>query len=431
MIRDIAELLKAFADSEKAMLALQNIKHAPTIGDMYEGLTADILKKSLPDHLNLTVTKGFVWDGKDMLSGQIDCMLVQGSGIKIPYTDNYKWHVKDVIAVFEVKKNLFGKDFNDSYDHLNGISKIYSNWISIADGNQKMDISHTRRVFSQITGSALGESQKIAELPINLGLIFNTIIHEQFAPIRIVLGYNGFKSEHTLRDALIKFLGSKVSTQGYGAISLPQQIICGNASLVKFNGFPYYNPMSNDKWMIIGSSTDNPILILLELLWTRLSMISEMPELFGEDLDMENFSSLISVKPLERKDNPGQWGWMYYYDEVSKTDLEQPKSPVKWEPFELTGDQFVIVNSICAGEDVDITEAEYIKFVSSSGVSADQFTKDLISTSLVALDGNILRMTSLQCMCVIWSDGRYLAADDNTGRFSRWMSHELEQKKAR
>ena len=33
----------------------------------------------------------------------------------------YQWHVKDVIAVFEVKKNLFGGDLSDAYLHLRDV----------------------------------------------------------------------------------------------------------------------------------------------------------------------------------------------------------------------------------------------------------------------------------------------------------------------
>ncbi|EGM3996454.1 hypothetical protein IRR87_004535, partial [Salmonella enterica] len=42
-IKNIADLLSAFSLEEKEKIAQQYIKHAPTIGKMYEGLTKDIL----------------------------------------------------------------------------------------------------------------------------------------------------------------------------------------------------------------------------------------------------------------------------------------------------------------------------------------------------------------------------------------------------
>ena len=40
MINTLSELLKEFVDAETVALNKHNIKHRPTIGEMYEGLTA-------------------------------------------------------------------------------------------------------------------------------------------------------------------------------------------------------------------------------------------------------------------------------------------------------------------------------------------------------------------------------------------------------
>ena len=47
MIHDIANLLRAFAEKEVEALEEAGIKHAPTIGEMYDGLTADILGRTI------------------------------------------------------------------------------------------------------------------------------------------------------------------------------------------------------------------------------------------------------------------------------------------------------------------------------------------------------------------------------------------------
>ncbi|WP_420884141.1 DUF6602 domain-containing protein [Rhizobium tibeticum] len=72
---------------------------------MYEGLTKDLLNKAIPDGLDLKIVSGFVIDGKGGSSGQLDCMLVRGEGSPVPFVDGlFQWHVRDVLAVFEVKK---------------------------------------------------------------------------------------------------------------------------------------------------------------------------------------------------------------------------------------------------------------------------------------------------------------------------------------
>ena len=118
MIRSISDLLKSFIDQEIKKLDEFDLKHGPTIGKMYEGLTSDILNKTVPEKLNLKTTTGVIYDDTGLMTGEIDCMLVRGEGLKIPYTESYKWHIKDVIVVFEVKKTLYSAELKDSFNHL-------------------------------------------------------------------------------------------------------------------------------------------------------------------------------------------------------------------------------------------------------------------------------------------------------------------------
>lgn len=76
MITSFTQLLRELQVAEDAQLRKQNITHAPTIGDMYEGLTKDILSRAIPEELGLQLVDGFVVDRAGNLSRQIDCMLV-------------------------------------------------------------------------------------------------------------------------------------------------------------------------------------------------------------------------------------------------------------------------------------------------------------------------------------------------------------------
>ena len=80
MIHDISNLLRSFAEREVEVLEAAGIRHAPTVGEMYEGLTADILGRTIPPGLDLKVVSGFAEDHNGKLSNQIDCMLVRGEG---------------------------------------------------------------------------------------------------------------------------------------------------------------------------------------------------------------------------------------------------------------------------------------------------------------------------------------------------------------
>ena len=214
---------------------------------MYEGLTADILGRTIPPGLELQVVSGFAEDDDGKLSNQIDCMLVRGEGTPIPYTGKFKWHIKDVIAVIEVKKNLFSKGLDEAYHQLREVLETHSRWIQKAKGSGQQDVRPSRRAFSEITGVAAPPYKQLKELPPELEYIFHTIVGDQFSPIRIAFGYGGFNSEHGLRKGFLNFLEDKKMQLGYGPQAYPQQIVAGGASLVKFSGHPYRAPMNDDK----------------------------------------------------------------------------------------------------------------------------------------------------------------------------------------
>lgn len=429
MIYDIANLLRAFADQELKALKAAGIRHAPTIGKMYEGLTADILERTLPPGLDLQVVSGFATDDEGHLSGQIDCMLVRGKGIPIPYTDEFKWHVQNIIAVIEVKKNLFSKELADAFEQLRDVLETHSRWIQNVKGGASVDIRPSLRVFAEMTGVIAPSHSKLSELPEELEYIYHTIVGDQFTPIRIAFGYGGFSSETGLRKGFLKFIQDKTLVHGYGPHSFPQLIVAGGASLVKFSGHPYRTPMHDSKMLLLASSRTNPLLLMLELIWTRLTYIQSMPELFGDDLKMEGFVPLLWAKVMENPAQPGQLGWALTAENISRKSLESSPISVNWEPTILTNKQFVIVSELSNESTVDITEEDFISFATESGQSVAEFVDGLIETRLIARSGNELSLITERCVTAILPDGRYIAADDNTGRLTRWITRFMENHK--
>lgn len=64
-----------------------NIGHNPTIGSMYEGLTKDLVKKTIFEGLDLQVVSGKITNEAGQYSKQIDCMIVVGDGVKLPLAE--------------------------------------------------------------------------------------------------------------------------------------------------------------------------------------------------------------------------------------------------------------------------------------------------------------------------------------------------------
>ena len=151
MISTVAELLQSIVEKEKDQLASVPLKHAPTIGDMHEGLTKDILDRAVPSNIGLQVVNGFVVDGNDGMSPQIDCMLVKNIEEQIPYTDHYKCHIKDVIAVIEVKKSLYSADLSDAYWKLYEVQKLFREFVQSDTSYRSPSMNSAMRAFALVT----------------------------------------------------------------------------------------------------------------------------------------------------------------------------------------------------------------------------------------------------------------------------------------
>lgn len=427
MIENVASLLKAFIDQERKKLDKYSLSHGPTIGKMYEGLTSNILDRAIPESLGLHIKCGVIHDGAGNMTGEIDCMLVKGEGEEIPFTDSYKWHIKNVIAVFEVKKSLYSNDLCDAFEHLREVLENYSRYVEPGQGEETFDISSARRVFAETTGIIPPKHKAIDKLPIEKEMIYHTLVMEQLSPVRIILGYHGFRKESTLREALVKFLQENLEQRGFGVGSFPQLIICSKYSLVKMNGQPYTSPMGGPYWNFYASSRTNPVRLILEFIWTRLSRDYGLGGLWGEDLNLQNFSSFLSGKIKQVQD---KIGWDYNYTPLKDEILRSEPSEMPWEPCYLNNTQFVIINRLCAGEIERIDDPSLLKYLNNNGEYIEPFVKSLQKTGLVALNDKQLKLTTDQCQSVILPNGKFAAAENNTGRLTRWIEKYMIQRNA-
>lgn len=422
MIKTVADLLKAFADAERTKLDTEELTHGPTIGAMYEGLTKEIVDRSIPAELGLRVLSGFAsFDGQ--LSGELDCMLVRGEGEQIPYTEKYKWHIKDVIAVFEVKKTLSAADLADSYNHLREVSNLYSKYMESDDAKgDSFNIRWPRKAFSQITGVVAPEHSKVEELPFDLEMIYHTLINEFFGPIRIVVGHHGWKKEKTLRDHIAKMLEDRlINPAGMGVGSFPQLIIGGEFSLVKANGFPYTPPMIKGMWPFLLSTSHNPLRVLLELIFTKLDALYGTSLIEDDSTEQEAMSSCLRARAVQQGDRKG---WEYLYDELSERTMSHRGASYLWEPSELTKGQCVVIDLLCKEMSVNLKDTHFVEFASKEDGGVDAFVRSLVQTQLVAIRNDELVLTTEQCQVIFFGENCY-AGENNAGQLTTWLEHKM------
>lgn len=189
MITSFAQFLQQLQAKEAALLAEEEVRHGPTIGDMYEGLTRELLDRAIPNDLNLRLLQGFVVGVDGKRSHQTDAMLVMGErGRQLPRTDSWEWPIADVLAVFEVKKNLYGAELLDSLDKMRGISLQQQKLLA---QNIQVHLGPSRNAFARITGR-LPRNDEEEDLTSAEAEIYRTVAHEQLAPLRVVFGYEGY-----------------------------------------------------------------------------------------------------------------------------------------------------------------------------------------------------------------------------------------------
>jgi hypothetical protein len=425
MITTVADFLQALIEREKAVLARQpRLNHAPMLGDMYEGLARNVLDRAIFDGLNLQVCEGKIRDAEGKLSGQVDCMIVEGEGDRLPFTDHFLYDVSKVIAAVEVKKTLFGVDLADSFLHLRELKHK-----PVAPDKRKVSLIEDS--WRSVMRRGLPSKEELPTLSAEDAMIHHALVLEAHYPLRIVLGYSGYVSEYQLRNGMISFLSKQMSPQGkarsepgFGINSFPNQIICGNASILKLDGMPFGVPLLSDGyWAFLASQPHKPLHTLLELLWTRLACIYNLPAMiFGEDLDWETVNPLLETK----------WsgdGWGYRSVKMSKTDLAKGVVTVKWEPETVSLAEFTVLNVLCRGEKVNSTDSDLIRWLTSQNTSFEKLAVSLNEKHLAYLRNGELILLTDGCSCAILPDGRYVAGENKTGRLLRWIDRFMDKRK--
>lgn len=431
MINTIAELLERIKEEEKKRIDLLNITHRPTIGNTYEGLTEALLNKAIFKDLNLNiVTNSFIKADDGTRSDEMDIILIEGNGELIPYTkDQFDVSFKQVIAVIQVKKRLNKNEISSSYENLRNILDKSDNGPMPSFAARLFRDSYRGICKQDVIQS--GKERTTFESS-TTELMYHILKVESTLPARIVFGYEGYKSEYALREGLVKFLADNKSEpeslkHGFGPLNFPNLIINGNYTLLKGDGMPYGSQMLDGQWAFYLSSSEAPILKFLEVIWTQLSYRFELPvEIFGEDLDTEGTNLFLKANIV----NVGGFrGWNYEYVALSKKTLEKNIGNKEWEPVKLSTEENHVISYLCKYDKLRIDQINQKLDMIGKEVDLIEFIESLIKTGLVYQNGNELKLLTDQCQVVCIPGRGFYAADNKTGRLSRWVDIQMNKLK--
>lgn len=408
MISHASEILRAFIAAEKSKLEGFEMAHMPTLGKAYEAITMAAVDKQfvLPPGLDLRVVSGFIEGSQN----QYDCMLVQGDGERYGLTTEYRYPVERVLCVFEVKKNLTKGDLADAINHLAEVQRLH---IEATYGHKPerpfSSIRNAIRSYERITGKIGPTSyRELDAMPLQDRTLIGFLERQRHVPATVVMGYDGYKTESGLRGALLKIVQGELGKPSSTTIDLlPALITAGDFSIVKCNAQPYLMYRQAERWIATASTRHNAALILLELLWTKISFFCDIQMPFGDGMETETLVELFSLQAVPQGE---AYGWNAYPFEYSEAKLlRQPTMP--WQPTRISPAAMALVNRVAlGGGEATLNEGLGAYIQKTHGVSMESAVAELVQGDGFAWSANRLKVTSAATVVAV--------LDDNTGYFA-------------
>lgn len=424
MLRKSSELLKEFIEYEKKVLSeLPDMPHMPTLGDAYEEITKTMLEKDyvLPPEFDLHVVTGFIKVNNNLLPQQIDCMLIVGEAQRYGRTDKYFCEIDQVLCIFEVKKTLNKADLSDAMEHLAAIRRAYTdNFEKKVEEGYLPKIDSARKHFSQLTGrEAIEKYEQINSLSPEDGVLLYSLVQEILAPVTIIHGYSGYKKESGLRGAFGDILQERFERgdHSFGVLSLPSVVTSNEFSLVKTGGLPFIVPNENSEWVSIISTRFNPLEVILEVVWSKISSYFGVAMPWDDDVYMNNISPFMLAIPKAQGD---QLGWKYETIDWNEKKLLRDDDNT-WSPDFLNCAQMSILRLMAAYGQFDISFENENYFKETYDVDLKTEIAALISTRMFMMSDDSIKPINQHTLFLDGEDGTGYVAND-IDRFNSWCS---------
>jgi hypothetical protein len=185
-------------------------------------------------------------------------------------------------------------------------------------------------------------------------------------------------------------------------------------------------PVNSDLWPLYASYASNPMVLLLELIWTRVTYDKQIFSLaFGSDLNLEILKPLLLAKAIERD---GEVAWYCEPFVLPPSILNRIPSTANWQPIELNQGQFVVLARLVWRENAGITEGldvdspELLAEFQNSDYSLSDSIAFLQRVGLVSFEGGKLQLLTRGLKVAALPDDRVVAGEDASGRFSNWLT---------
>lgn len=421
MINSVAQLVRELQEAETRKLTEVGIKHPGTIGDMYEGLTSELLELSIPEEFQVRVVNGFARGHDGTLSPQMDIMVVYGEGEDVPYTSANCWPIERVLAVIEVKKNLYGNDLADGMKKMAAVFRLDAD-CRLATGGTDSRLRFAVQSFARATGRYPTSDSAAQALPIELRLLFDVFKAEQLAPIRVIFGYEGYSNVSGLGNGFIEQFDE------VGDVfpeRLPTLVICRGNAIVKLNGQPYSAQLDgNGYYPLMASNAENPIRLLVEQLWTKLTTTFELSVPMDDTLQMETLTRLMSCR-LSLDASTDTRRIEYRLDTDGLESEESAPNDSSWIPTASDEQEFVLSSMAASRGMLDLDDRGFQRYAAEEGFDPRTLCEQLVKKGLLAWTSETtLRPIGDALITTIAGRGG-MTTTDNAELLGLWLNNQM------
>ncbi|NWD71176.1 hypothetical protein HX870_26615 [Pseudomonas gingeri] len=418
-LKMLADAFKAIMDREKAILNDSEVKHGPTIGDMYEGLTRSLLEGLGLAELGLKVVSGFMRAGSTR-SGQLDCMVVMGEGEKLPYLERYVYPARQVLAVLEIKKNLYTDQFENAYGQLADVFRIATLDLELQekDGSLEFSVLRPALEFMKVFKKRPPHYDERGFLPFHEKIVYQWLVKEHVAPLRIAIGYYGFKKHSSMRKVVGDFYEAGSDKSGARGLEMPNLVISEDTSILKTTGIPYSGDWHDEAgWLWLCSSEENPALLLLEFLFDQIERVLGVTINRGEDMHLEANKPLVSTFPALIES-----GVAVLYHTIVPADAGCGGNiEGQWSPYSLSLEEKELLELMAERGELSVHGKVVRSFVlRHSLVDIESFVERMLKCGVVLRTDNSL--TVYPNVVIVKVLNELYCADNSGNRFAQWVN---------
>ena len=412
MINALAKFANSIKDKELERIEsyLKIITHPVTRGDMFEGATGEIIKKTIGALPEIHVCEGFVKNYRTgQLSKQMDIIIYINECEDIPDTTSKIVSIDNTLAIIEVKKDLDKKELFDFYEKQ---ASIYE----LADKNCPYDKELFSMIKKQVFGKIKIDEEVLKKSSKLEFFLYHVLRIENSQPLRICIGFDGFSKETTLRDNLWKVIleRQEKGLDHTGMNSLPTLVISEDNCLVKMIGMPFA-VVYNDPYSIMQSYKGDVIKVLMSMLLAKIeSRTSVRFEYECEDFATFIFNNYLAVG-INEADNSTQY---YICPLTTKDSKKNMYAEKEWAPVEITKYEYIVAYLLCAlSHEQDPRISEKDELFTKHNLSID--LKNLIRNRFISIHDGYVEMTSIECQLAIY-DGKYWIGENVGGQMNTW-----------